>query len=188
MVKRLKPHLNGLECTLDNIPSSYKDKLEALFYYNHIVLNGINPNAAFFIGFVKEHINALQETIDREVKELGRKCLTIDATGMTFPKITEEIRSNLYHKFHVDCVDLKEMIEKTDIVLLIVNFSKSAIKSRKDGWVRFLIKLLDDAHFKNIKPQMDLIFIDDAAFLQRIWPTIGSYLNVFAYSEARTII
>ncbi len=57
--------------------------------------------------------------------------------------------------------------------------SQSKIPTRKSWYARSLIKTNDDAHFRGIKPQSDILFVDYACFLQRSWSELGSYIDIF---------
>ncbi len=38
--------------------------------------------------------------------------------------------------------------------------------------------IMADAHFDKVDPKTDLVFIDYANFLQKIWENVGLYLQV----------
>lgn len=61
---------------------------------------------------------------------------------------------------------------------MISGISKSKIPSGKADYARSIIKINDDAHFKNIFPKSDIIFVDSAAFLERSWEQLGTYINI----------
>lgn len=66
-------------------------------------------------------------------------------------------------------------------ILIIIDFSKmKGTTPDRIGHVRSFIKTLDDAHFKDIQPKADLIFVDYASFLQEAWESIGIYLNILS--------
>jgi hypothetical protein len=66
----------------------------------------------------------------------------------------------------------------TDHVLVFNGLSKSRINRNKADLTRSIIKINDDAHFKNINPRSDLVFIDQASFLEKNFKQLKIYIDI----------
>jgi hypothetical protein len=75
---------------------------------------------------------------------------------------------------------IEELLLKTDNVLVINEFSKSKSKLDKGYALRDILKIVDDAHFKKIKPASDIVIIDYANFLQRSWTELSVYIRIIS--------
>jgi hypothetical protein len=111
---------------------------------------------------------------------LDRSSIHIDAKDCTFGDMAATL-SGVKPNSKRDAWNMfKETLLTTDKAIVLSNLSRSKIPSRKSAKARSLIKINDDAHFDGIKPRSDLVFVDYAAFLQRSWPELGPYLDVFS--------
>jgi hypothetical protein len=66
----------------------------------------------------------------------------------------------------------------TDYVLVFIGLSQSRLNRDKGGLNRSIIKINDDAHFKKISPRSDLVFIDQASFLEKNFKQLGNYIDI----------
>ncbi len=156
--------------------------LKTLFYRNHDKKGGRNPNTGFMVGFHEDHLLGMRDNCRKTLSSMKRSFREVDATNKTFIQIVNEL-TNEHGKSNWNASEaIKKLLYYSDKVIIITNFSRSKIKS-KGKYVRSLIKILDDAHFHKIFPISDLIFIDYAGFLQRVWPDIGYCLSILTYSD-----
>lgn len=164
--------------------AKYKLSLNCLFYHNHQFNAGRNPDSAFFVGFERKDLNKIEKGVCDALKELGRDYLVVDAANKPYRKIVKEIcripempgmpAMSTYELRNT----LRQVLYSRDNVIVIKEISGSNLQSRKAGFVRALIKIIDDAHFDKVHPKTDLVFIDYANFLQKIWENVGPYLQV----------
>nr|VFK66640.1 MAG: hypothetical protein BECKUNK1418G_GA0071005_110113 [Candidatus Kentron sp. UNK]VFK72131.1 MAG: hypothetical protein BECKUNK1418H_GA0071006_109714 [Candidatus Kentron sp. UNK] len=158
-----------------------KHKLFAhcLFSSNHQEGNR-NPNSGFLVANNKEQLEEHTSLIVEAVKWENRQLVLIEAENKTYRQMGQEL-CGLPLKANYDAhKEFEALLLTTDKVLIIQELSKSKIKSSKDSYARSLIKTLDDAHFKDVYPKSDLIFIDYGDFLFKSWQSIGPYLEILA--------
>lgn len=142
---------------------------------NHEILKGHNPNSIYLAGFTDNHLDALEEGVMSGLECNHKQCLFIDMKDQPASYLYEKIvGSKVPRDQWAKRVD--EKLYHSDQVLIIKTMSKSKIKHPEDTF-RELIKTLDDAHFKNIHPKTDLVFIDYASFLEKHYEHIGTYLT-----------
>ena len=155
----------------------YKFFFMSLFIDNHEVADGINPNAGFLIGFSDKQVENAAEAAEKELTALGRRHIVIDATGKSLTGLGEELSVIRHTTRRAAFGEFQKVLLETDTAL-VVKWMSRAKGPHRPGLVRSLIKILDDAHFKNIHPTSDLIFVDTAGFLQKGWEDIGAYIKI----------
>jgi len=162
--------------------NSYKLFLAALFYENHKILQGHNSRTGFLVGFDSDHIASICERVKSALDGIGREYLIVEANGKCFADCVTSLTGKDYHVNYDAFVDLKEMLLSASKVVVFKEFSKSKIRTRgkKCSMARSIIKILDDAHFSDVRPLSDLIFIDYADFLQHCWDRIRTYLKIMS--------
>jgi hypothetical protein len=102
----------------------------------------------------------------------------VNAAGKTVLDITTEVTGVQQKTVYEAHKALREWLLRTDKVLILQGLSKlKATKRDKIRLARGLIKTLDDAHFENIVPASDLIFVDYPSFLENEWDNVGAYLT-----------
>lgn len=143
---------------------------------NHELLQGVNPNSIYLAGINKAHIDDLVDDAQNILSCANIGYHFIDASLFTLSQLYKHI-ANLNNSFYNDLFDgVAKTLYEMEQVFIIKNISKLKNKNRVDV-CRELIKILDDAHLKNIHPKADLIFIDSATFLEKNYSIIGNYLS-----------
>ncbi|MCK4258357.1 MAG: hypothetical protein KAX49_05230 [Halanaerobiales bacterium] len=97
---------------------------------------------------------------------------------LTFRQLGEQLTGDAYSRNYEAREAIRKELLYSDKVFIISELSKMKSNIKKESVVGFLIKTIDDAHFDNITPKSQLVFIDYAKFLQKTWKYIGSYLKV----------
>lgn len=160
-----------------NLFNKHKLFLHALYTSNHRDKNA-NPNAGYCVAFTEEHFDKHFSAILEANEWLGRETLFVDAKNATF----REIASQLYGTKPGTETEAWKMFQEILLisrnVVVISGISKSKIASGKSDYARSIIKINDDAHFRNIFPVSDIVFVDSAAFLERSWRQLGTYINI----------
>jgi len=159
--------------------NKHKLFLHALYTSNHQDGNP-NPNAGYFICFSEEELQDCINKIIEANKWLERSVALIDANNCTFINMAKQLVGAEPNSTSEAWDMFREVLLDSSNVIVISNISKSKISTKKSSFVRSMIKINDDAHFKNIKPKSDILFVDSACFLERSWGDIGSYLNIFS--------
>ncbi len=159
-----------------NLWNKHKLFLKTLYILNY---QNKNPNAGYFVSFTEEKINENINKIVEANKWLERTTILIDAKNRTFKEMAQQIYGSSPNSALQAWNMFEEILLKSNNVIVISNISQSKIPSRKSGYVRSLIKINDDAHFKEIKTKSDILFVDSASFLERSWDNIGTYTSVF---------
>jgi len=162
--------------------NEYKLFLAALFYENHKIKKGHNPNTGFLVGFDSNHITLISERVRSALDGIGREYLIVEANGKSFADCVKSFTGKDYHVNDAAFADLKEMLLNANKAVVFKEFSKSKIRTRetKCSMARSIIKILDDAHLSDVRPLSDLIFIDYADFLHHCWDSIGTYLKIMS--------
>jgi len=158
--------------------NKYKLFFHTMFYSNHKTREGENPNAGFVLVFDPEKVESIVKRTEDALIWLGRRYLILDFEGKTLRQIGESLplaNCGTYQKLYSR---LFYLLLHTNYVIVIKGLSRSQIRTDKIDFARGLIKTLDDAHFDNIVPSADLVFVDYATFLQQAWTSIGSYLDI----------
>jgi hypothetical protein len=155
--------------------------LEAFLNYSFLLNKkvdcGINPDSIYLAGFTEDHIEHLKNSALEIISETGRPILAVDCAGYTW---RQAVSSAVHAEFKTNAEAygyLERIQTETNSVLVLTGLSRCKVRAPY-GYARGLIKNIDDAHFKNIFPESDLIFIDYASFLEKHWDYIGSYLRV----------
>ncbi|MBD3216611.1 MAG: hypothetical protein GF311_28610 [Candidatus Lokiarchaeota archaeon] len=156
----------------------YRFFLHSMFYCNHVTRQGKNPNTGFVLVFDPEKIESIVQRTEDALKWLERRPLIIDFEGKTLRQIGESLPLGPCGTYQKLYTRLNELLLHNDYVVVIKGLSLSQIRTDKIDFARGLIKTLDDAHFDNIVPSADLVFVDYASFLQQAWTSIGSYLDI----------
>lgn len=159
--------------------NKHKLFLHSLYTSNHQDGNP-NPNAGYFICFSEEELQDCINKIIEANEWLERTAVLIDAKNCTFITMAKQLFGTEPNSTLEAWDMFREVLLGSSNVIVISNISKSKISSRKSSFARSIIKINDDAHFKNIKPKSDMLFVDSACFLKRSWGEIGSYLNIFS--------
>ncbi|MCC5911355.1 MAG: hypothetical protein JJT76_13040 [Clostridiaceae bacterium] len=163
---------------LHNNINKHKLFVHALFHENHSVQYK-NPNSGYVIYYSDEHLESSSNDIVKALEWMGRDYILIDAANKTFKQLEEYLLPFHSRTKYEVFKEFENMLLNSDKVLILKNISK--LKGSKDAKIknaRSFIKVLDDAHFKNITPKADIIFIDTARFLEDAWDNIGIYLNI----------
>ena len=160
-----------------NLFNKHKLFLHALYTSNHRDKKA-NPNAGYCVSFTEEHFKNHLTKISEANEWLQRKTLLVDAKNCTFKKIASQLygiaprsETEAWNMFY-------EILLKSSNVVVISGISISKIPSRKSDYARSIIKINDDAHLSNIFPASDIVFVDSAAFLERSWQQLGTYINI----------
>jgi hypothetical protein len=179
----LKQDLRKQEDVLDwylfhNSFNKYKLFLHSLFYKNHQRKKGINPNAGFIVAFDHSQIDSIIKFTEDALKWLGRRFVVIDGKGKNVRQLIEALPGGFGRTYGDFFKNLRYLLLERDYVIVFTELSCSKMQSDKTAISRSLIKMLDDAHFDNIVPRADLIFIDYASFLEKAWHNIGLYIDI----------
>lgn len=160
--------------------NNYKLFLASLFYWNHKITKGRHPQTGFLVGFDLDHIAAISKQVQSALDSMRREYVYIEANGKSLADCVKSFTGKDYHINHAAISDLKETLLNANKTIIFKEFSKSKIRTMKEkcSITRSIIKILDDAHFSNIRPLSDLIFIDYADFLQYCWPNISTYIKI----------
>lgn len=142
---------------------------------NHEILKGHNPNCVYLAAFTPEHIELLEKDVLSGLSCTKIPHKLIDMTAKTENEIYEAIIGNKVPKSKINSL-VEEQLFNTRQILVIKSLSKSKC-TQKEIIYRWLIKILDDAHYKNVHPKTDLVFIDYASFLEKHFSSIGGYLT-----------
>ncbi len=164
-----------------------KELFQRVFDSNHNVKAGHNPDSIFLIGFIDEHFNDLEKNTKQALKSLKKTYKFINCKGKTFREIVQDIKGVKYPTEHDAMVSLKDIQLNSNLVIVFRELSKAKLYREKYLYFRGLIKHLDDAHYKNIQPKSDLIFIDSASFLERHFEEIGLYLVYNIWPNNQTL-
>jgi len=161
-----------------NLFNKHKLFLHALYTSNHKE-DKPNPNAGYFAGFTDEQFDSHINRISEANEWLERKTLFVDARNCTFKKMASQL-------YGIDPKNVTEawkmfyqILLESNNVVVIAGLSKSKIPSMKSDVARSIIKINDDAYFKNIYPASDILFVDSASFLERSWRQLGTYVSIF---------
>lgn len=165
--------------SFQNTFNKHKLFLHRLFSENQREDN-INPNAAYFLSFTAEQIDENVNKIINALKWLERRYVVVNASKCTFRDMAGQIYGQKPKNTHEAWLIFEDVLYNSNNVLVISNISKSKIASRKSWYARSIIKFNDDAHYKRIKPQSEILLVDDACFLQRSWSELGAYIEIFA--------
>lgn len=156
----------------------YKFFLHALFYKNHQRLKGVNPNAAYIQIFDETNTNHIAKLTEDALVWLQRNYLVIDCRGKGIRNIGSDLpyeRCNTFSDFYRL---IQHYLLETDYVLVFIGLSQSRLNRDKGELNRSIIKINDDAHFKKISPRSDLVFIDQASFLEKNFKQLGNYIDI----------
>jgi len=131
--------------------------------------------------FNEEQLKRNTESIVKAVKVEKRPLLLIDAQNQTLVQLGKKLPGySCRYSFEADEA-FKEILLCSDKVMVVTGLSTmNTSKDQRISYARWLIKILDDAHFDNIKPRSNLIFVDYASFLQDAWEQIGLYLETLS--------
>ncbi|MCP4371968.1 MAG: hypothetical protein GY797_28195 [Deltaproteobacteria bacterium] len=164
--------------SFQNTFHKHKLFLHSLFTANQRNDN-VNPNAGYFVSFSEEQINQNINNIVNALEWFGRDHILIEAKDCTFKSMAKQLKGANPNSTHDAWIMFEEILLKSNEVVIISNMSQSKIPTRKSWYAGSLIKINDDAHFRGIKPQSDILFVDYACFLQRSWSELGSYIDIF---------
>lgn len=164
--------------------AKYELGLSSLFYENHQLREGHNPDSSFVVGFGSGDLDRIEQGVCELITELGRDYIVVDAANKPYRILLREIgklpegpgipRMMIHEMIYT----VRQLFYSRDIVIILKGISQSNLGSRKGSFIYSLIKILNDAHFDDVHPRTDLVFIDYAGFLQKIWDQVGPYLQV----------
>ena len=160
-----------------NLFNKHKLFLNALYTSNHRDKKA-NPNAGYCVSFSEEHFEEHLAKISEANEWLERKTLLVDAKNCTFKKIAGQLYGIAPRSETEAWKMFYEILLKSRDVVVISGISKSKIPSKKSDYARSIVKINDDAHLGNIFPASDIVFVDSAAFLERSWRQLGTYINI----------
>ncbi|MFO7751353.1 MAG: hypothetical protein R6V54_14795 [Desulfobacteraceae bacterium] len=158
--------------------NKYKLFLHSLFYNNHERLKGSNPNTGFIQIFNEKQIESIVGRTKDALEWLGRNFIIVECKDKGIREIGRQLpfdKCNNYNDFYKL---IQYALLKTDYVLVFKELSKSKVTINKSEIARSIIKINDDAHFKSIFPQSDILFIDYASFLEKSWEDLGPYIEI----------
>jgi len=161
--------------------------LERVILTNHEFRNGSNPDSIYLVGFTEEHLDELEKNVKDALKALKKVYKIVECVNKNFIDIVEELSGIKYKTNQHAYEALKQVQLNNNIVIILKQFSLSKSKNRAAGLCHGLIKNLDDAHFDNIHPQSDLIFIDYASFLEKHFEEIGPYVVYNIWPNNQTL-
>lgn len=159
--------------------NKYKLFVHCLFSQNHQTQES-NPNSGYVIAFREDQIEERTSSLIEAIKWEERDYVLIPAAGRTYRQLGQLLKgyppqtNQEAHEF------FKDDLLRYDKVVIIQELSRSRISGRKADYARSLIKILADAHFDEIYPASDLIFVDYGDFLHQSWSSIGTYLDVLS--------
>jgi hypothetical protein len=156
----------------------YKLFLYALFYNNHERLKGVNPNAGFIQIFDETHTQSIVKFTEDALIWLHRKYLIIDCRDKGIRSIGSVLPYEKCSTFSDFYRLIQHYLLDTDYVLVFIGLSQSRLNKDKGELNRSIIKINDDAHFKKISPRSDLVFIDQASFLEKNFKQLGTYIDI----------
>lgn len=129
------------------------------------------------MGFTDPHLHEIEESTVAALTKLGRDYIRLDARGKSFTQIAQEAFVTPFKTNYDAYLAFKDLLTTTEKVVIMTGSSMSK-KSVFPGVIRDLVKTVDDAHLQGVHPSSALIFIDYAAYLQKVWPLVGEYLKV----------
>ena len=155
--------------------------IEMTFTENHLIQNGQNPNQLYFAGINKKELDRLEYFSTQYLKMVERKFIVIESKELTINKIISDtlIKLEIEIEKKTDAWLSKrfyDVLYFQDVVIIFKELSLSKTPNIQ-VFFREFIKVLDDAHMKNIKPRGDIVFIDYASFLEKQDEYISSYLK-----------
>ncbi|MFI3196920.1 MAG: hypothetical protein QX196_01205 [Methylococcaceae bacterium] len=151
-----------------------------LFLHNLYSLNrqNRNPNSGYFVSFSAEEFILNKNKIVEANEWLERQTILIDAKNATFKEMAKQLYGTSPKNIMEAWNMFQDTLLKSNNVIVISNISQSKIPSGKSDYVRYLIKINDNARIKGVNSKSDILFIDSASFLERSWDSIGPYINV----------
>lgn len=160
------------------------DLVAGVLEQNHIVMEGQNPNAIYLAGTTEDQLDKLDLAVREITEELKDNAAIqdfvgtifyLDARNKTYYQILNELAEHKASNSQEAYYHVEENLHNNNWLVVIRGMSQC--KESAVPCMRELIKFLDDAHLSGVHPRSDLIFIDSAAFLERHWSTIGSYVT-----------
>lgn len=160
--------------------SRYKLFVHSLFYENHVVALGHNPNAGFVAVFGEDDIERVIPQLEEALKWAEREYIVVRAAGRTFRELGEPLTGFRPRTAEEAFEAYQRTLLTTDKVVVVAGISKSKFGKKRADIARALVKIIDDAHFQEIRPRADLIFVDHASFLQSSWYELVTYTTIMA--------
>lgn len=136
-----------------------------------------NVQSIYLPALCATQVKSTEISVVEALDSLGRHFVLVDARGKSERDIYCAIIGKPVKTTHQGWRETKEQLLSDSTVIVLSGISQSMI-SRKAAIVRGLIKTLDDAHFNDVIPEGNVIFIDSPSFLEKHWDTIGPYLAV----------
>lgn len=176
---RIKDYFNKLKKRKNN--ELLSEILEMTFIENHLIKNGQNPDQIYFNGINKSELTNLECYCIQYLNMINRKYIILECEELTINQILQEILNKLEIEIEKKTDNwlskrFYDVLYFQDLVIIFKELSTSRTKNI-EVFFREFIKILDDAHLKNIKPRADLIFIDYPSFYEKNQELISSYLK-----------
>jgi len=163
-----------------NIFNQHKLFVHTLFLENH-ASDGKNPNSGYVVCYNAEQLEINTKKVAEAIEWEGRNPVIVNATDKTFRQVGQMITGIQYSGNYETSKEIKDLLLRSNKVFVFQGISQMrGTTQEKIKHVRSFIKILDDAHFDNIQPNSELIFVDYAKFLQDAWEHIGIYLKVLS--------
>lgn len=138
--------------------------------------NTNNLDTCFVVCFNQNEVATKAEDILRILEKNNCKSLLIDVNDMSIKDLNSSVENYGLHLSKNDFYSkIKYILLETDMAVVIKNWSLSKSKAIDDQYARGLMKILDDAHFKDIYPKSNLIFVDYASYLEKYYDTFYTY-------------
>ena len=157
--------------------NKHKLFLHLLFSANHREESTLQ-NTGYVLALTPDDLSRHMEGLLSAIEWAGRKALVIEAEGKTIRKMCRTLSGFVPPTDREAWGIFRNTLLHSDYVLIVRQLSKSSLRRGKTAFARSLIKIRDDAPIDGLYPASDLVFIDDARFLQRSWTSIGLYLEV----------
>ena len=163
-----------------NIFNKHKLFVHTLFLENHVD-GRKNPNSGYVVCYNGEQLKTNTKKIAEAIEWEGRNPVIVNATDKTFRQVGQTVTGLQHSDNYETSKEIKDLLLRSNKVFVFHGISMmKGTTQEKIIHVRSFIKMLDDAHFDNIRPKSDLIFVDYAKFLQDAWEHIGIYLKVLS--------
>ena len=144
-----------------------------------------NPDGMFLFGFVDEHLDAFRAAVPVALRQTGRPFTIVDCAGKTLLAVYTEIITGLGQPApesrdrYSAGKALEAALFNTAHTIVVNRLSELKASRRLTAAVaRHLVKILDDAHYRDVRAFGDVLFIDRASFLERGWDWFGPYLQL----------
>lgn len=144
-----------------------------------------NPDGMFLFGFTDDHLDAFRAAVPVALGQTGRPFAIVDCAGKTMRAVYTEIIEGLgqplpssgdLHSVGEALEDALRSSARTTVLHRLSGMKGS--KRRVTAVARHFVKVLDDAHYRDVQAFGDVVFIDRASFLEQGWSWFGPYLQL----------